>query len=57
MTEKIREQIMAVRDSEVANMFDINRVQVEANSRGYYELVVYIQENQREYVRFILYGD
>jgi DNA modification methylase len=31
MTEKIKEQISSIRDSGVTNMFDINRVQYEAN--------------------------
>lgn len=57
MTEKIKEQILAIRDSGVTNMLDANRVQVEANVRGFYELVVFIEESQREYARFILFGD
>ena len=48
MNEKIKEQILAIRDSGVTNMFDVNRVQYEANERGYYELVAYLIDNKAE---------
>ena len=57
MTEKIKEQILAIRDSGVTNMFDVNRVQYEANERGYYELVAYLIDHKAEYCRFILTGE
>ena len=57
MNEKIKEQILAIRDSGVTNMFDVNRVQYEANGRGYYELVAYLSDNKAEYCRFILTGE
>jgi len=57
MTEKIKEQILAVRDSGLTNMFDARAVQVIANNRNFYELVVYIEEHLSEYFDFILYGD
>lgn len=57
MTEKIKEQILAIRDSGITNMLDANSVQIEANTRGFYELIVFILENQREYTHFILFGD
>ncbi len=38
-------------------MFDVNRVQYEANERGFYELVVYILDHKAEYVHFILTGE
>ena len=57
MTEKIREQILAVRDSGETNMFDTNMVQYIANREGYYELVVYIEEHKKNYVNFIMTGD
>jgi hypothetical protein len=56
MNEKIKEQILAIRDSGVTNMFDVNRVQYEANERGYYELVAYLIDHKAEYCRFILTG-
>ncbi|WP_458793846.1 DUF5049 domain-containing protein [Bacillus paranthracis] len=42
MNEIIKEQILSIRESGVTNMFDVNRVQYEANERGFYELVVYL---------------
>ena len=57
MNEKIKEQILIIRDSGVTNMFDVNRVQHEANCLGFYELVLYLKENKDEYGRFILTGE
>ena len=57
MTEKIKEQILTIRDSGVTNMFDVNRVQYDANERGYYELVAYLIDHKAEYCRFILAGE
>jgi hypothetical protein len=57
MTEKIKKQILAIRESGVTNMFDVNRVQYEANERGFYELVVYLIDHRAEYCRFILTGE
>ena len=57
ITEKIKEQILKIRASGVTNMFNVNRVQYEANERGFYELVVYLEGNKKEYSQFILTGD
>ncbi len=57
MTKEIREQIMAIRDSGLTNMFDVNAVQRLANEREFYELVMYIEEHKAEYVNFILTGE
>jgi hypothetical protein len=57
MTEKIKEQVLAIRDSSVTNMFDVNRVQYEANERDFYELVAYLIDHKAEYCRFILTGE
>lgn len=56
MTEKIREQIMAIRDSGEVNMLDTCMVQHIANREGYYELVVYLEEHHKEYWHFIMTG-
>ena len=37
-------------------MFDVRTVQVIANRRGFYELVIYLEEYRKEYVNFILTG-
>jgi len=57
MTDKVREQILAVRETGLTNMFDIPMVQRIANDMLFFELVVYLEENQKEYVRFILTGE
>ena len=57
MTETIREQILAIRDTGLTNMFDVRTVQRLAFDRDFYELVNYLEEHRKEYVRFIMFGD
>ena len=57
MDEKVREQIMAIRDSGETNMLDSYAVQRIASRRGYFELVMFIEDHRREYATFILRGD
>ena len=57
MTETIREQILAIRDMGLTNMFDVHMVQRLAYERNYFELVIFLEEHRKEYVQFILYGD
>ena len=57
MTETIREQILAIRDTGLTNMFDIPMVQRLAYDRGYYELVCFLEDHRSEYVHFILTGE
>ena len=57
MTEKIKEQILAIRDTGRTNMFDIRAVQRLAYKAQFYELVCYIDERRDEYVHFILTGE
>ena len=54
MNEKIKEQILAIRNSGVTNMFDVARVHYEAHVRGFHELVLYLESNKAEYSRLIL---
>ena len=56
LTEKIKEQIFAVRDSGAANMCETAAVQRAAFDRGFYELVLFIEENREKYWNFILTG-
>ena len=56
LTEKIKEQIFAVRDSGAANMCEMASVQRAAFDRGFYELVLFIEENRESYWDFILTG-
>ena len=57
MTDEIREQIMAIRDSGLTNMFDIKAVQRLAYERDFFDLVMFIEEHKPEYVKFILTGE
>ena len=57
MTDKVKEQILAIRDTGLTNMFDIHAVQKIAYDMEFYELVNFIEENRSSYVRFILTGD
>ena len=57
MTETIRKQILAVRDTALTNMIDVNMVQRIANDMGFYELVIYLEDHRREYAHFILTGE
>lgn len=56
MTEKIKEQILDIRDSAVVNMCHMAAVQRVAFDKGFYELVLFIEENREEYWNFILTG-
>lgn len=59
MTNKIREQILKVRDDGRTNMLDINGVMYVANALKLYDLVVYLddRDNRREYWQFIITGE
>ena len=57
MTDKVRKQILAIRDTGLTNMFDVSTVQRIANDMDFYELVVYLEENRKEYAHFILTGE
>ena len=57
MSEKVKEQILAVRQTGLTNMFDLNAVQRIAYDMDFFELVNFIEENKPAYVRFILTGE
>ena len=57
MNETIKEQILAIRDTGLTNMFDIIMVQRIAYEMMFYELVVYLEEHKEEYVSFIITGE
>ena len=57
MTETIKQQIMAVRDSGETNMLDTSMVQYIANREGFYELVIYIEDHREKYAHFIFTGE
>lgn len=57
MDVKVKEQILAVRDTGLTNMFDIPAVQRIAFEMNFLELVCFIEENRTAYVNFILRGE
>ncbi len=57
MSGKVKEQILAIRDTGLTNMFDTKTVQRLAYERDYFELVMFIEEHKKEYVQFILTGE
>ena len=57
MTEEIKDQILAIRETGETNMFDIPVVIDIAERDGYYELIDYLSEHRDDYVRFILTGE
>ena len=56
MTDKIKQQILAIRETGETNMFDVQKVQEIALREGYDELLVYLADNIGGYCRFILTG-
>jgi len=57
MTDKVRKQVLSIRDTGLTNMFDVATVQRIAYDMDFYELVVYLEENRKEYAHFILTGE
>ena len=43
MDEKVKEQILAIRDTGLTNMFDLPEVQHLAYERDFYELVLFLE--------------
>ena len=56
MTETIRNQILAIRDTGRENMFNVPAIQRIAYEMDFFELVIFLEEHRDEYIRFILYG-
>ena len=54
MTETIRRQILAIRDTGLTNMFDIPTVQRLAYERDYFDLVCFLEDHRKEYAHFIM---
>lgn len=57
LTDKVVEQIMAIRTTGETNMFDLTRVQSLAYGRGFFELVLFLKEHPKNYARFIMTGE
>ncbi len=57
MTDTIRAQILAIRDTGRTNMFDVSAVQRLAYEYEFYDLVCYLAEHRKEYAHFIMTGE
>lgn len=56
MNDKIKEQILVIRNTGITNMFDVITVQRIAFEMGFYELVDFLETDRKAYVDFIIYG-
>lgn len=57
MTETIKKQIESIQQSGETNMLDTNMVQWIANRENYFELVIYLEDHRKEYVKYIFTGE
>ena len=56
-TDRVKDQILAIRATGETNMFDVPMVQQIANREGYYELVIFLIDHAKEYAHFIITGE
>ena len=57
MNRRIKEQIIAIRDTGLTNMFDTLYVQRLAHERNFFDLVLFIEDHKKEYIHFIMTGE
>ena len=57
MNDKIKEQILTIREMGITNMFDTSIVQRIAFEMELYELVDFLETNRKAYANFIMFGD
>jgi len=57
MDSKVKEQILAVRDTGLSNMFDTRTVQRISHEMNFLELANFLEYYKDKYVRFILTGE
>lgn len=56
MNDKIKEQILTIRETGLTNMFDVRTVRRIAYEMDFYELVDFLETDRKAYVDFIIYG-
>ncbi len=56
MTETIKEEILAIRDTGATNMLDVQTVQRMAYEMEYFDLVMFIEDHRHDYINFIITG-
>lgn len=57
MDAKVKEQILAIRDTGAVNMLDIKGVERLAYEMNCFDLVLFIEENKKKYINFIFFGE
>lgn len=57
MDTRIKEQILAIRETGLTNMFDIHTVQRIASEMEFWELVIFLEEGKEDYIHFVLTGE
>lgn len=57
MNDKIKEQILVIRNTGTTNMFDVIAVQRIAFEMDFYELVDLLETNRKAYANFTMFGD
>lgn len=57
MTDEIKRQILAIRETGLTNMFDTGKVKEIGEKMGFTEMIQYINENPKKYGNFIMFGD
>lgn len=53
MTEKLKSELAMIREEDSVNMFDFNGVQRAAYEHDFYDLVVYLEDNRKDYLRVL----
>lgn len=56
MTDRIKQQIEAIRESGETNMVHVGRVQRIANREHYHELVIFLEGHASEYLDYLMNG-
>lgn len=56
MNDKIKEQILVIRNTGITNMFDVITVKRITFEMDFYELVDFLETDRKAYVDFIIYG-
>ena len=55
--DKLKEQILSIRDIGLTNMFDTAGVKSISRKLGYTELVTYLNQENNNYFAFIMCGE
>ena len=56
VSKKVLEQLETIRSGGTHNMFDYHGVMREAYDNGFYELVTWMVDNKKDYIRGIFQG-